>query len=133
MLRKFGQEVIRITAGKRVHGTGSVPGGMNRAWMATEDATACAPNVPEVLAWAEAAVDLAERLHTGLPPRTWWALATRPRGHAVAGRPGRRAWSCTTARCACARPTAASSVDGFLSDQRYRESDRRRRSSPGPT
>ena len=35
-LRQFGQEVIRITAGKRVHGTGSVPGGMNRAVDATE-------------------------------------------------------------------------------------------------
>src|SRR5450759_2254012 len=30
LLRKFGQEVIRVTAGKRVHGTGSVPGGMNK-------------------------------------------------------------------------------------------------------
>jgi NAD-reducing hydrogenase large subunit len=31
LLRKFGQEVIRITAGKRVHGTGSVPGGVNKS------------------------------------------------------------------------------------------------------
>ena len=31
MLRKFGQEVIRITAGKRIHGTGAIPGGVNRA------------------------------------------------------------------------------------------------------
>jgi NAD-reducing hydrogenase large subunit len=31
LLRKFGQEVIRITAGKRVHGTGSIPGGVNKA------------------------------------------------------------------------------------------------------
>jgi NAD-reducing hydrogenase large subunit len=30
LLRKFGQEVIRLTSGKRVHGTGSVPGGVNR-------------------------------------------------------------------------------------------------------
>ena len=30
LLRKFGQEVIRATAGKRIHGTGSVPGGVNR-------------------------------------------------------------------------------------------------------
>jgi coenzyme F420-reducing hydrogenase alpha subunit len=30
LLRKFGQEAIRVTAGKRVHGTGSVPGGMNK-------------------------------------------------------------------------------------------------------
>ena len=26
LLRKFGQEVIRVTAGKRVHGTGAIPG-----------------------------------------------------------------------------------------------------------
>lgn len=67
MLRKFGQEVIRITSGKRVHGTGSVPGGMNRA-VTREDRDALRAQLPEVLAWAEAAVDLAERLHTGLPP-----------------------------------------------------------------
>ena len=29
LLRKFGQEIIRITSGKRVHGTGAVPGGVN--------------------------------------------------------------------------------------------------------
>jgi NAD-reducing hydrogenase large subunit len=29
LLRKFGQEVIRLTAGKRVHGTGAIPGGVN--------------------------------------------------------------------------------------------------------
>ena len=29
-LRKYGQEVIRMTSGKRVHGTGVVPGGMSR-------------------------------------------------------------------------------------------------------
>ncbi|PKO60002.1 MAG: Ni/Fe hydrogenase subunit alpha, partial [Betaproteobacteria bacterium HGW-Betaproteobacteria-17] len=67
MLRKFGQEVIRITSGKRVHGTGSVPGGMNRA-VAREDRDTLRAQLPEVLAWAEAAVDLAQRLHTGLPP-----------------------------------------------------------------
>ena len=35
-LRKFGQEVIRLTAGKRVHGTGSVPGGVNRSLTGAE-------------------------------------------------------------------------------------------------
>ena len=30
-LRKFGQEVIRVTTGKRIHGTGTVPGGVNKA------------------------------------------------------------------------------------------------------
>lgn len=30
MLRKYGQEVIRTITGKRVHGTGAIPGGMNK-------------------------------------------------------------------------------------------------------
>ena len=30
-LRKFGQEVIRMICGKRVHGTGAIAGGMNKA------------------------------------------------------------------------------------------------------
>jgi NAD-reducing hydrogenase large subunit len=30
-LRKYGQEVIRFTAGKRVHGTGAIPGGVNKS------------------------------------------------------------------------------------------------------
>jgi NAD-reducing hydrogenase large subunit len=30
MLRKFGQEIINTTAGKRIHGTGAVPGGVNK-------------------------------------------------------------------------------------------------------
>ena len=35
-LRKFGQEVIRHIAGKRIHGTACVPGGMNKALTAGE-------------------------------------------------------------------------------------------------
>ena len=30
-IRKFGQEVIRVISGKRVHGTAAIPGGMNKA------------------------------------------------------------------------------------------------------
>jgi NAD-reducing hydrogenase large subunit len=30
-LRKYGQEIIRATAGKRVHGTGAIPGGVNKS------------------------------------------------------------------------------------------------------
>jgi NAD-reducing hydrogenase large subunit len=29
-MRKFGQEIIEATAGKKIHGTGAVPGGINR-------------------------------------------------------------------------------------------------------
>lgn len=30
MMRKFGQEIIRLTAGKKIHGTGAIPGGINK-------------------------------------------------------------------------------------------------------
>ncbi len=30
MMRKYGQEIIKATAGKKIHGTGAIPGGINR-------------------------------------------------------------------------------------------------------
>jgi NAD-reducing hydrogenase large subunit len=30
LMRKFGQEIIKATSGKKVHGTGAIPGGINR-------------------------------------------------------------------------------------------------------
>lgn len=30
LMRKFGQEIIAVTAGKKIHGTGAVPGGVNK-------------------------------------------------------------------------------------------------------
>lgn len=62
LLRRFGQEVIRVTAGKRVHGTGSLPGGVNKAVTAEERAELKAA-LPEVLAWAQEGVALVKRLH----------------------------------------------------------------------
>jgi NAD-reducing hydrogenase large subunit len=61
-LRKFGQEVIRITAGKRVHGTGAIPGGVNKA-VTPDERAALTKDLPDVLAWAEAGVRLIATLH----------------------------------------------------------------------
>lgn len=66
LLRKFGQEVIRLTAGKRVHGTGSVPGGVNRHLTRAERAELAA-QVPQMLGWCEQAVELVARLHAQNP------------------------------------------------------------------
>ncbi len=66
MLRKFGQEVIRATAGKRVHGTGSVPGGVNQHLSAVDHALLRA-ELPQVLGWAQGAVTLVKRLHAAQP------------------------------------------------------------------
>ena len=62
LLRKFGQEVIRITAGKRIHGTGSIPGGVNKPISAAERDELSRP-LPDVLAWARLGVKLVADLH----------------------------------------------------------------------
>ncbi len=61
LLRKFGQEVIRVTAGKRIHGTGSVPGGVNRH-LKREERDELLAQVPQMVDWCKAAVDLATQL-----------------------------------------------------------------------
>ncbi len=66
LLRKFGQEVIRATAGKRVHGTGSIPGGMNKA-LDPADRAALQQEAYQMVAWSREAVHLAKKLHTSNP------------------------------------------------------------------
>ncbi len=66
LLRKYGQEVIRATAGKRVHGTGSVPGGMNRH-LSAEDHKLLQRDVVQMTTWAQDAVDIAKTLHAQNP------------------------------------------------------------------
>jgi NAD-reducing hydrogenase large subunit len=66
LLRKFGQEVIRATAGKRIHGTGSVPGGMNKHLSAADHALLRA-ELPHMIEWAEEAVDIAAAVHAQNP------------------------------------------------------------------
>jgi NAD-reducing hydrogenase large subunit len=62
LLRRYGQEVIRHTAGKRIHGTGSVPGGVNHLLTAAGRDELRA-GLPDVLGWARAGVALVEGLY----------------------------------------------------------------------
>ncbi|MDD8027355.1 MAG: Ni/Fe hydrogenase subunit alpha [Acidobacteriota bacterium] len=61
LLRKFGQEVILATAGKKIHGTGAIPGGINKNLSPEErDALLNCPapyNVDTMIDWAEEAVE----------------------------------------------------------------------------
>ena len=62
LLRKFGQEVIRVTAGKRVHGTGAIPGGVNKL-VSREDRDLLRMDADQMIAWSRDAVHLARKLH----------------------------------------------------------------------
>jgi len=62
LLRKYGQEVIRHTAGKRIHGTGAIPGGVNKA-LTPAERDALLADAYQVIAWSRDAVALAKRLH----------------------------------------------------------------------
>ena len=66
LLRKYGQEIIRITSGKRVHGTGAVPGGVNKL-VTAQERDALRGELPRMLQWAQEAVGLAKQLHTQNP------------------------------------------------------------------
>ena len=61
LLRRYGQEVIRHTAGKRIHGTGSVPGGVNRSLTGAER-DELLRDIYQVVAWSRDAVHLVRRL-----------------------------------------------------------------------
>ncbi|MFU8820313.1 MAG: Ni/Fe hydrogenase subunit alpha [Gammaproteobacteria bacterium] len=61
LLRKFGQEVIRVTAGKRIHGTGSVPGGVNRS-VPPAERKALRAEAGQIIDWSREAVHLVKRL-----------------------------------------------------------------------
>ena len=62
LLRKYGQEVIRYTAGKRVHGTGSVPGGVNRA-LTADERKLLLKDAYQMIAWSRDAVRIIKELH----------------------------------------------------------------------
>jgi NAD-reducing hydrogenase large subunit len=58
MMRKFGQEIIEATAGKKIHGTGAIPGGINRNLdIATRDRFLS--QVDKMIDWSRDALDIA--------------------------------------------------------------------------
>ena len=66
LLRKFGQEVIRLTAGKRIHGTGSIPGGVNKS-LTEEERDGLLADIYTMIAWSRGAVHLVRDLHAQNP------------------------------------------------------------------
>jgi NAD-reducing hydrogenase large subunit len=63
LLRKYGQEVIRVTAGKRVHGTGAIPGGVNKS-ISPDERQYLRKDIDQIIDWSQAAVELIKRIFT---------------------------------------------------------------------
>jgi NAD-reducing hydrogenase large subunit len=67
LLRQFGQEIIQATAGKKIHGTGAIPGGINKNLSPEErDRFLKGPaplNIDQMIEWSQAAIDLFKNYH----------------------------------------------------------------------
>ena len=66
-LRKYGQEVIRAICGKRIHGTGAIPGGMNKPLSKTEKNDLLV-DIDQITEWSLAAVKLARDYYLSNQP-----------------------------------------------------------------
>ncbi len=58
--------MIRVTAGKRVHGTGSIPGGVNKS-LTLEERDLLLADIYQMVAWSRDAVRLVKDLHAQNP------------------------------------------------------------------
>ena len=63
LLRKYGQEVIRVTSGKRIHGSCAVPGGVNKH-LSPEERDYLLADIERTIAWSQEAVEIVKRLYT---------------------------------------------------------------------
>lgn len=61
-LRKYGQEVIRVVCGKRIHGTGAIAGGMNKL-VSKEERDYLLADIDQIIAWSADAVALIKKAH----------------------------------------------------------------------
>jgi len=62
-LRKYGQQIIAAISGKRIHGTATVAGGMNKP-LTIAERDALLTDIQDILLWCQEAVTLNENIHT---------------------------------------------------------------------
>jgi NAD-reducing hydrogenase large subunit len=58
-MRKFGQEIIKATAGKKIHGTGAIPGGINKN-LSIAERDGFLKDIKQMLEWSKAALNIAK-------------------------------------------------------------------------
>ena len=84
LMRKFGQEIIRVIAGKRIHGVAAVPGGVYKAFTAGDreyflDGQEI-PNIDTMVTWSLQTLELIKKYH--LEHQVWLdTFASYPSGH----------------------------------------------------
>jgi NAD-reducing hydrogenase large subunit len=61
-LRKYGQEVIRMVSGKRIHGTGAIAGGMNKA-LSKAERDYLLEDIDQMITWSADSVALIKKVH----------------------------------------------------------------------
>ncbi len=58
MMRKYGQEIIKATSGKKIHGTGAVPGGINKN-LSIKERDSFLKNIGKMKKWTHSALKIA--------------------------------------------------------------------------
>ncbi len=58
MMRKYGQEIIKATAGKKIHGTGAIPGGINKN-LSIPERDGFLQEIDQIREWARDALKIA--------------------------------------------------------------------------
>jgi len=79
MMRKFGQEIIKATAGKKVHGTGAIPGGINKN-LSIPERDFLLKDADKMVEWAKGAVEIAKN-YTVEHIKTLASFADFPSNH----------------------------------------------------
>jgi NAD-reducing hydrogenase large subunit len=59
MMRKYGQEIIKATAGKKIHGTGAIPGGVNKN-LSIAERDVFLKDINQMLDWSKSALNIAK-------------------------------------------------------------------------
>jgi NAD-reducing hydrogenase large subunit len=70
LMRKYGQEVIKATAGKKIHGTGSIPGGINKN-LSIEERDELKKDIDTMIEWSVEGLELCKKISKD----KWEALA----------------------------------------------------------
>lgn len=58
LMRKYGQEIIKATSGKKIHGTGAIPGGVNKN-LSIEERDVFLKEIDQMIEWSRGAVTIA--------------------------------------------------------------------------